>query len=104
MEQKTTQACWCEWTGEACRSAPEGSTQSGTDRIEGLRIPYVNISLNRRMRTRLSGGVGGGAGDDSSYPIALSRPQGLALCYSSAPQGLIVYTPYTNAGRQPASL
>ena len=55
--------------GEACRGLPKGVTCGGTDRNEGLDARCGCLSLNRRMRTRMSGGVGGGAGDDPSYPI-----------------------------------
>jgi hypothetical protein len=32
--------------------------------------------MNRRMRTRMSGGVGGGAGDDPAYPIGMKPAVG----------------------------
>ena len=53
-----------------CPTSVKGlSLTPAPNRVEALAARAACDSMNRRMRTRMSGGVGGGAGDGSAYPI-----------------------------------
>jgi hypothetical protein len=61
------------------RGMAEGLSSRGTDRAEGLGANSACFSSNRRMRTRMSGGVRGGAVRGAGGTSSTRPGQGLTL-------------------------